>query len=376
MNLIKRTIDYDKCNILNFREYQYGLIMEIIRLCFKYMETHGFVYNKSKYSEDVIDDIAYSSRHHFATKIVEIKINQRDTPFMKIAIPKLIEGQFFRLNGSLYIPQFYIIDKPITIKKNSISLYALFNSLTIYNSDGRIIFLGENIPISRFLRLYYEDDKDLKDVLDFLQVENQMNEDMNTCLKNLSNTFGVPPIKEEIQKKIDSLFFDDWTLELYEECYGIKNATMTDIFNLIFKNKTIENNTFIDINYKRLVFIEYLLAPLLKITAANVNKMVLENKVPQLMGTKLGNIISYFFNDLKKANRYDTVNGFSGIINLKANFRSPNAGKELPKEVSNVHTSFKHKICPITVSNTNPGESITLVPEQNLKSLKFGIFDV
>ena len=96
MNLIKRTIDLEKCNILNFREYQYNLIPELIRLCFKYMETHGFVYNKSNYSEDVIDEIAYASRHHFATKVVEIKIRQKDTPFMKVAIPKLIEGQFFR----------------------------------------------------------------------------------------------------------------------------------------------------------------------------------------------------------------------------------------------------------------------------------------
>lgn len=251
----------------------------------------------------------------------------------------------------------------------------MFNPLTIYSIDNRIIFLGENIPISRFLKLYYDDDE-LKNVLDSLGVENVVNEDLETCLKSLSNIFGVPPVKEEIIKKIDLLFFDDWTTELYKEYYGMKDVSMKEIFTLIFEKDGMENNAFIDINHKRLVFIEYLLSPLFKITALNVNKMVTENKVPKLMGIKLGDIISYFFNDLKKANRYDTVNGFSGIINLKANFRNPNAGKELPKEISNVHQSFKGKICPITVSNTNPGESITLVPEQNLKSLKFGIFDV
>lgn len=374
MNLIKRTIDPDKCNILQFREYQYALIPELIRLCFKYLETHGFTYDKTLYCEEVIDDIAYTSRYHFATIIIRVKVsdNPKVMHFLEIVIPKLIEGQFFRLNGTLYIPQFYVADEPITIKKNSISFYSLFSPITINGLDNRVILLGSNIPIARFLKLYYtpEEIKALNFPIEFLN----SNETLETVLKNFSKILGVPPVKDEIIRKIDLLFFDDWTSELYEEYYGIQ-PNMKEILDKMIQISS-GNVSFIDIEHKRLVFIEYLLSPLFKSVTNAVNKLVTENHNPNLLGIKLGDIISHFFNNLKKANRYDSVNGFSGILNLKGNFKNPKGGDELPSEVSNVHPSFKGKLCPITVSNTNPGESVTLIPEQNLKSLKFGIFEI
>lgn len=389
MNLIKKEIDRNKCNILEFREYQYGLISELIRTCFKYLETHGFTYDKLKYKEEVIDDFAYCSKNHYSTMILNIDVGFwkegdkgiKEKKFLNLTIPKLIDGQFFRLNGTHYIPQFYIADEPITLKKNSISLYSLFNPMTIYEGDGRVIFLGNNIPIDRFFNLYYDVNipKD-KEILEYFGIDCKSIEPMATSLQNLSNIFNIPPNKEEIKKKVDLLFFDDWTSELYQEYYGIDNdkINMKSILDKSYDRSTNNiDGSFIDIRNKRLVFIEYLLAPLFKSVTAAVNRMVVGSPHDlKYLNIKLGDIVSYFFNELKKANRYDTVNGFSGILNLKGNFRNPKGGDELPPEVSNIHPTFKGKICPITVSNTAPGESITFIPEQNLTNLKFGIFDV
>lgn len=374
MNLIKRSIDPDKCNILQFRKYQYKLIPELIRLCFKYLETHGFKYDKSKYNEDPIDDISYASKYHFATMIIKVTVsdNPKVMHFLEIVIPKLIEGQFFRLNGTLYIPQFYVADEPITIKKNSMSLYSLFNPITINGLDDRFIFLGNNVPIHRFLKLYYTDSEIKNLDLPFELVTR--NESLDIVLKHFSKILGVPPVQQEIIDKIDLLFFDDWTFELYKEYYGIQ-PTLKSVLNKMISMDGDEIS-FIDINHKRLVFIEYLLAPLFKAVTAATKRLVTENHNPKLLQIKIGDIIKHFFNDLKRANMYDSANGFSGILNLKGNFKNPRGGNELPSEVSNVHQSFKGRVCPITVSNTNPGESITLIPEQNLKSLRFGIFDV
>jgi len=374
LNLIKRVVDSNECNILQYREYQYTLIVELIRLCFKYLETHGFTYNKTKYNEDFIDDIAYTSRYHFSTVIIRIKIsdNPKVMNFLEIVIPKLIEGQFFRLNGSLYIPQFYIADEPITIKKNSISLYSLFSPMTIYSGENRVIFMGNNIPIMRFLKLYYSDDEIKNLNFPFEILDNE--EPIDIVLHNFSKILGIPPVKKEIIDKIDLLFFDDWTSELYMEYYGIK-PTLKSILDKITTMDS-DNVSFIDLNHKRLIFIEYILSPLFKAVTSAVNKLVSDNHNPKLLGIRIGDIVKYFFNDLKKSNRYDNVNGFSGILNLKANFRNPKGGDDLPSEISNVHPSFKGKICPVTVSNTSPGESVTLVPNQSLRNLKFGIFDV
>ena len=104
MNLIKKEIDRSKCNILEFREYQYGLISELIRNCFKYLEVHGFTYDKLKYKEEVIDDFAYCSKNHYSTMILNIDVGFwkegnkgiKEKKFLNLTIPKLIDGQFFR----------------------------------------------------------------------------------------------------------------------------------------------------------------------------------------------------------------------------------------------------------------------------------------
>jgi hypothetical protein len=78
---------------------------------------------------------------------------------------------------------------------------------------------------------------------------------------------------------------------------------------------------------------------------------------------------------MDKFNFYGIVNGYSGLLDLKATFKNPNSQNELPSEVSSIHPSYKHKIDIISISNTQPGRVISLVPQQNLKSLKYGLFD-
>jgi hypothetical protein len=373
LNLIKRKIDKSKCNILEFREFQYSLIPELISICMEYMKVHGFKYNEKEYKASVIDDTAYNSKYSFSSLVIKVETNNNPKiqTFLEFVIPKLIEGQMFKLNGTLYCPQLYLVDEMITIKKSSISLYSLFNPLTLYGTENRVIFLGNNIPINRFLKLYYTEDEISK--LDFPFEVNTNNESMDVILQNFSDILGVPPVLSEIIEKIDLLFFDGWTSGLYKEYYGIE-PSMKDLLDEVSEIDSTQIS-FIDMDHKRLVFVEYIMAPLFKSVTFAVNKMIRENEDIKFLNIKLGEIVKYFFNELQKSNRYDSVNGFSGILNLKASFKNPKGGSELPTEVSNVHESFKGKICSVTVSNTNPGESITLVPEQNLKNLRYGIFE-
>jgi hypothetical protein len=369
LNLIKREVDKSKANILNFREHQYTLLPELINLCFDYLEIHGFNYDKEKLKIDVIDDISYNSSHHFATLIIKAKLfeNTKTQNFFEIVIPKLIDGQVFRLNGANYCPQLFIADSPIVLKKKSKFLYSLFCPITIFNAENRIIFLGNNIPITRFLRLYYTNEE----IVNFGFEEN--NEDEEFILQSFSNILNVMQSKDTIIDKIDKLFLDAWTYGLYKEFYNIE-PSLKNILDLSFN---LPNDiSFIDLNYKRLVFIEYILSPLFKSISQTVNRLVLTNINPKTLNIKLGDIISHFFRVLRSANRIDNVNGFTALHNLKASFRNPNGGDVLPKEVSSIHETFKNKICPVVISNNSPGVVVQLVPEQNLKNLKYGIFDL
>ena len=79
---------------------------------------------------------------------------QPDNRFISLDIPELLD-HFFVLNGAKYIPSLYIVDLPISIKKNSISIYSLFNPVSFFISKNYIIVSGRNIPMSRFFSFFY-----------------------------------------------------------------------------------------------------------------------------------------------------------------------------------------------------------------------------
>jgi hypothetical protein len=73
---------------------------------------------------------------------------------------------------------------------------------------------------------------------------------------------------------------------------------------------------------------------------------------------------------------YSIVNPYSSLLSLKASFKNPKASKHLPIEVNSIHHTYKHRIDVVSVSNKEIGRNVQLIPAQNLKSLKYGIFEV
>jgi len=133
------------------------------------------------------------------------------------------------------------------------------------------------------------------------------------------------------------------------------------------------------------VFIELILDPLFKA----INKLVLSLKSSRSViqvPIKASAIINHFYASgnmgigNQKRNKglsgntlYSIVNGYSGLLSLKCSFENPKSQSELPKSVSSIHTNYKNKICPVTISNKNPGVISSLVPNQ-LIDLKYGMF--
>jgi hypothetical protein len=371
MNLLKREVKGS--NILDYRSYQYELIPEFFRVCFQYMETMGFKFDWSKLEYNIIDDYAYYSQNHYSVKVVKIHLKKNDnTPFIHITVPKLLNDTFFKMNGCHYVPAFYITDMPITIKKNSYKIESLFKPLTIYSKDGRIIFLGSNIPVSRFLRLYYKDDV-VKDIVNDVFNTSYVEEDFSVSKGNMANIIGTSDDLNDIVKRIDDLFFDDWTRELYQTCYKLEKPSMKGVLDLII-NGDVQKTSFIDLNSKRLIFIEWLLKPLFESVSKAVNGLV-TGVQPKNINIEVGALTNHFFSKrgLQRNFFYDTTNGFSSLLAMKASFKNPSGQSELPAEVSNIHESHKGRVCPVTISNAAPGQVVSLVPNQNI-NLKFGIF--
>jgi len=383
MNLIQRDINHTT-DLMNFRTYQYGLIYEFIKICFEYIQRFGI--ECDNYSVEILQDKSYFSTNHYAFDKLRIKLDgELKNNFLELDIPKLIDGMFFKLKGVYYIPLIYILDEPITFKKNSIKLNSLFRPITLYINDNRIILNGHNIPISRFLRLYAPDEQTTKEACELFKTQ-YIPESIDESVYNISKLILCEDDLDSLKEFIETTFFDNWTKGLYQSYYNIENVEIINIFEIIV-NRLIKNqhDEFNNLKHKRLVFIELLLDPLFKAVSNFITKLKYNTNQHRLP-IKANAIIQHFYSSgnmgigIQKKNKglsgnnlYSIVNGFSGLLGLKASFENPKSQSELPRSVSNIHESYKGKLCPVTISNKNPGVISTLVPDQKI-DLRYGMF--
>jgi hypothetical protein len=325
----------------------------------------------------------YKSPYYFSIKTVRIYFkNNPKMNLLMIDIPKLICDTFFKLRGVYYIPMMYIIDEPIILKKNSLKLSSMFKSITIYFNESRVIFSGMNIPISRFFRIFIDNENIVKNICD-IYGSNYFKETQERSIKLVSEELLGFPYEDDFSKYLEMMFFDNWTTELYSKYYNIPTPSLEQLLTIATKRKRDNNKQlFNDLTFKRIVFIEMLLDPVIKAITNSVSDLIKGKNLTDLK-LKQSAIIDHFYassdSNIKKKtkglsgnNIYNIINGYSSILSLKATFKNPKGISELPKEVHEVHESHKHKICPITISNSDPGVTVSLIPDLKIDS-KFGI---
>lgn len=376
MNLINRPVK--ESIISSFRSWQYLMIDDLISIGIGYLNNLGLSYDPTLYNgqtpilEKVLDQ-TYNHVHHYASTRIKLKLEQGNKYFLDLSIPDLIDGTFFHLNNTHYIPMLYIGDEPIVLKEKSISLQSLFQPMTIYFGQKRAIFMGTNFPISDMFQIltYYWDDADKNQVQEAFDI-NLYEKDIENVITYFSEKLNTQKDINEIQKKLDLLFFDPWTADLYGQFYQIK-PSLTEVFRVVSNRKYNEiKPSFIDLRYKRLMFIEHILKPFFKAISFSSIQLIRNNSVRNLK-LSLSAIAEHFHSQLNGNCLYDTTNGFSGILSHKASFKNPYGESRLPREVSSIHWTHCGRICPNSIANQDPGENILLVPDQDI-DVRHGIF--
>lgn len=370
MNLLNEMESIDIGNIVDFRKEQYKLINPMVNNILYYLHSLGFQYSEIKSKKEYSN--SYNSQNQFENTTIYVWLDDNSKPVLILNYPTLIDEMFFKLKGVLYIPQLYIADEPITIKKESVILYSLFQPITIYHKDGIVIFLGKNIPISRFLNLFYKK-SEVEDICDSLNTL-YLDEDIDYVLKTISEMFNVKKDIDEIRKLFNKLFFDYWTKGLYEKFYNQEINDIKELLDLYLKN--IDNEkSFIDLEYKRLTFLEIYFRPLFDIVGRlSANMITQPGFKPLVINTDIKLISSYFSNKLNNETIYDLVNGYTINSGLKATFKNPKSNNtHLPPEISDIDKTFKNNVCPLSISNKNPGRVVSLIPTLNVDP-KYGMF--
>lgn len=377
LSTISKKEDDKFINIYNFRQQQYNLIKYFMEHIVNYLSQHGNNYLKlHRISVEKKSDYISIFSNYLTEVKVEILNNLKndDEPktLFKVLLPSLIDGQFFVLNGNYYVPALYVVDKPIIMKNRSIKLTSLFNSISIYNKF--VTFMGINIPAFHFISTIFDEqnseDNEYIDSFCKLMKVNKTSYNTTEFVKYLSNKLNCEEDKELVLEKINKIFFDDYTKILYNYCHDIPEEDLsikTILKKAIEQRETFIEKDFINLKYKRIIFLEALLTSIFKRIASYLPQILKELYVDEIRIDQM-EVIKFFRSELHNRFIYDNVNCYSGMLIYKACMLNPGS-ENAPSVIADIHETHFQNICPISISNQRPGETVYLTPNVKLDHL-------
>jgi hypothetical protein len=127
---------------------------------------------------------------------------------------------------------------------------------------------------------------------------------------------------------------------------------------------------YIDLNYKRLVFMELLLSPLFK-RIGSMAAQAARGFLPDEVKMDQYQILKHYLSSPDKKKKgsegmsgnylYDTVNLMSSMLTHKVSMLNPGSNNP-PSAIADTHVSHYKRVCPISVSNQKPGEVVSVLP--------------
>jgi len=379
LNLLNRKVE--RLPLVEYRKAQMDLIPSLIDIALDYLIVNGVQIKKSKTKVSIKDSAnntlyTHSGSYYENVQYSVIINEQHKDPFLFLHIPKLTDNKF-TLNSSEYIPMIYMADNPITFKRKSIMLYSLFGAITFDQKDCRVIYEGSNIPISRFLRIFYRD-SEIPSIIPEYE-HKVINETRDRSLVVLSSLFNTPQNWKSLRKRVNQLFFDRWTSGLYKEVYGFESNDLREVLEYVKLNiGNVNSDDFINLKCKRIIFIEQLLLPVFRAVRDLMTKHLKGETFGGFIKLKISNpreISNYFFKKMDGSTLYESTNVYSSLTIFKASFKRPGSSGNLPSCVSSIHKTYRGIVDVVNTSNSNPGEVITLVPTTKI-DLKYGIINL
>jgi len=145
-------------NIFTIREKEYSELEILIREVLKPAEELGF-----ELMEFGIKDSRFSNEGELdktLKKTVVIKFKKlEDEINLSMAIPKLVGGNYFYINGKKKIPLYQLFDIPVVTRGKTIKIRTNVATLTVILSKEepsvQVNFIGKTIPLSLLLFSYY-----------------------------------------------------------------------------------------------------------------------------------------------------------------------------------------------------------------------------
>jgi len=304
---------------------------------------------------------------------------------IELLYPKLIMGNYFVMNGSLYVPILFLERSPIDVLKNEkkgnkyfINLIPTFN-LTLNFKEGQVLLRRKSIEMGTFIRALFHDDleyytKLINDgIIEQCTIKTDKERDAY-IYKNLG--FHESEFFEANDLRVDE-FFDnfiilDYFKGMFNDFFGIDN--IKDIIKIVI-NYYIDDTdiNMSDIQNRRIVMNEYLINPLYEMYLRLLYGAVDKNEKQQFLPTMNQRVlITSGFRGLMHAGQYYNISlpYTNPIINKTSqDIYIINDGR-VPKSWTSNHESAMGKLCPISVSAQNMGSNLVFTNDTRIN--KFG----
>lgn len=398
MNLLKKKIDAtqnyylpgsSKLTASNYRHYQFQQLKNIAKNLVDYIskQNNNYLTFDSVQTYELIDYFGMynSCLSRLIINVINNKTNERKV-LLDILYPTLIDGYLFYINGNYYTPSMYIDDYPISVKKNFIIMQSYFKNNIIIKKQTQDVKIGGSLNIKMYhlgLLLFREtDDFELfGEFCEHLKINPTDIGDGNLFMyfkKKLSKSTSL----KDVYTRLEDLFLDKNTAELYEDCYGFKPTLYNAFKKMMDTVIHYTEPTAIDLKEKRLTFLENIFEPVFT-RVIKLSKQATTGYVNDEIRIDNMSIIKHFLKAPQPTKQnsmltglsgnyiYNITNLYSGVLKMKTTTVKPGINNP-SKDIQNIDDSHFGRICPITVSSDKVGATVSVIPDTPVT--KYGCF--
>ena len=386
MNLInfeKQTVSNDKWFTVNdYRKVDHEKTYDIIRNMLGNITK--ILPNQFKGTLTVQDEIS-SYLGEKGSYFENLKINMSVDMYereINLKYPMLLKGNYFIMNGSMYIPILFLERSPIDILKDSkkgtlifINLMPTFN-ITINVDKNEILIKRKILDLNTFIYCLFEDDPEyLESISDTIEPSILSKTEMK---KEVIKLLGFHDDKYFENNNLSiSEFFDkyiilDYFKEMFIDKFGI--SSIKDIIKLTIKHyiDDVEINMS-DINNRRVVMSEYLITPVYEMYLRLLFGAMDKNDKQAFLPTMNSRVIlTSGFQKLMHGGVYfnTSLPYINPIINkISQDIYIISEGR-IPKSWSANHPNAIGKLCPISVSAQQMGKNLIFTNDTRIN--KYG----
>lgn len=296
-------------------------------------------------------------------------------------IPKLIQGNFFILNGSTYVPLLFLEKAPIDrilnheSKKNKIfiNLNAVYN-FTFDFQKGMVQFRSKLISMDIFFRVLFTNDSNFLNELLELGLVTKITytkEEYRKFVKSFLDFYKWEYFNDkDLLAWLDKFLVLDYYREIFNDYYGITHFgdIIKKVVNLYVLDEPIDMAT---LSNRRVVLTEYLIRPLFEIYVRLLYGIV-DKKAQNFLPTinEFAVLTTGFNGLLHRGQLYDISNPYPlPLINKVSQDIQIIKQSRLPASWKRNDESGFGVICPISVSPQNMASNVVFTSSARINKL-------